>query len=174
MIPGVLIAQDPDEAAGPQQLDRFVEPFAPIEQLSAGARPFSIYVPIQVTVPQFLINRSDPCVMKVVRHQRPGNFPIADMTQKHDHGPADPQMLMNGVRIFRVDIARQFFRRHRPELRAAEETGAGPLEMAPANLAQFSRGFFVREGDLEIAPGKPPILRQEEPAGEAHEIPKNK
>ena len=112
--------------------------------------------------------------MKVMRHQRPGNFPIADMTQKHDHGPAGAQMFMNGVRIFRFDISPQFFRRHRPELRAAEETGAGPLEMAPANSAQFSRRFFVREGGLEIAPGEPAILRQEKPAGKAHEIPENK
>src|SRR5438874_8578882 len=151
-----------------------MEPFAPIEQLSAGARPFSIYVPIEVPVPQFLIDRSDSGVMKVVRYQRPRNFPIADMTQKHDDRPAGAQMFMNGLRIFRFDISPQFFRRHRPELRAAEKIGAGPLEMAPANSAQFSRRFFVREGGFEIAPGEPAILRQEKPAGKAHEIPENK
>jgi hypothetical protein len=43
--------------------------------------------------------------------------------------------------------------------------------MAPANSAQFLSRFFVREGDLEIAPGEPAILRQQEPPGEAHEIP---
>jgi hypothetical protein len=48
------------------------------------------------------------------------------------------------------------------------------LEMAPANSAQFSRRFFVREGDLEIAPGEPAILRQQEPAGEPHDIPEDK
>src|SRR4051794_38694530 len=104
--------------------------------------------------------------MKVVRYQRPGNFPIADMTQKHDHGPPGAQMLVNSIRIFLFDITRQFFRRHRAELGAAEEIGARPLEMTPADLAQFSRRFFVREGDLEIAPGEPAILRQEEPASE--------
>src|SRR3954470_24628961 len=83
-------------------------------------------------------------------------------------------MLMNGVRIFRFDMSCQVFWRHRSELRAAEEIGPGPLKMAPANAAQFSRRFFIREGDLEISPGQPTILGQQEPAGEPHEIPENK
>src|SRR3954454_2573533 len=83
-------------------------------------------------------------------------------------------MLMNGVRIFRIDISRQFFRGHRSELCAAEEIGPGPLEMAPANSAQFLPRLFVREGNLEIAPGQAAILGKEEPAGEAYEIPDDK
>ena len=79
-------------------------------------------------------------------------------------------MLMNGVRIFRFDITRQVFRRHRPELRAAEEIRPGPLKMAPANSPQFPGRLFTHEGDFEVSASQAAIPGKEEPGAEAREI----
>src|SRR5450432_2855427 len=77
---------------------------------------------------------------------------------------------MHRIQIFCFDISRQFFRRHRTHLDAADQIGAEALEMAASDPSQFPGRFFLREGNLEIAPREAAIFREQQPGAQAHEI----
>ena len=170
MVTRVLIAQNTDEPTRAQQLDRLVESFAAIKKLDAGASPLSAHVFIDKTIPELLIDGRESDVIDVVREKLRKRFPVADVTQEQDHWRACTQLTMDRIEVFRFEVSRHFFRRHRTHLYAADQIGAEVLEMAPNNPSQFPRCLFLRKSDVEITPGQLAILREQQPGAQSQDI----
>src|SRR5688572_22476406 len=100
MVASVLVAKDSDEATTTKQFDRLMEPFAPVEEDGSGARPFSADVLVDVTVAKFLIDRPDPRVICVMRHQLREQLPIPNVAQEQDDRAARAQFVVKSVQIF--------------------------------------------------------------------------
>ena len=64
MIAGVLVRKNPKKPAGAKQLDWLVKSFASVEKLRAGAGPSSADIPVDVTVAQSLVRRSNPRIRR--------------------------------------------------------------------------------------------------------------
>ena len=80
------------------------------------------------------------------------------MAQEQNHRPASAQLLVHRFEIFRLDIARHFFQRHRDHFEAAKQIRAEPLKIPASDPAQFPQLFFIREGNLKIPPRQLAIL----------------
>jgi GT2 family glycosyltransferase len=170
MIARVLIRKNPKKPAGSKQLDWLVKSFAAVKKLRAGSGPSSADISVNVPVPQALVRRPNSRVRRIMRDELGSQFPGPNVAQKQDHWPAGAQLRMHSVEIFGFDTACQFFKRHGDHLEAAEQIGAEPLKIPAGNTTQFPRGLFLREGDLQIPPSEPPVLREQQPRAEAQKI----
>lgn len=101
-------------------------------------------------------------------------FPVAEMTQGHNERASRAQFAVHRLRIFQRDALRNFGQRHRPELDAAKQVRAEPLEMPASEAAQFRGRFFLAESDREIVLRQPPITAENEPREQAERFAKGK
>src|SRR5581483_2746935 len=109
-----------------------------------------------------------------LRHQLGAQFPVAKMCQKKNDRPPGAQIFVNQLEIFQLHVLLDFLDRHGTELEAAEDVRAQQLEMFSRDAAELGRRLGIAKGDLEVAPGQPPIAREQQPGTAAPEAAKAK
>src|SRR4051812_484388 len=104
----MLVAQDSNETTRPEQLDRPVKTFAPIECFVTSALSGSPHMLVDIAVPKFLINGCDPGVIHVTHEHRGEQFPIADVIQKERNRAAGPQLAVDRIQILSDNMGLHF------------------------------------------------------------------
>ncbi len=174
MITGVLIAQDADHPATAQKPDRFLETFAPVKKLHPEASPLLPDELVEMTVTEFLIDRAQPPVGKMMRQDLGKQFPVPEMAEHEHDRTAGTQLAMNLVRSLGRDERGHLVERHGIEFHPAQKVRPKLLEMAPHHLRFFGLGFLAAEGDLQIAARQMPISREQNPGAKAEQTAEGK
>ena len=100
MIAGVLVAQNSYHAATAQQLYRFLKTFAPVKKLDAKTGALLPHKSIEIWVAQFLVDRAQPPVAKILRQDLREQFPVTEMTKREHHRAVCAQFLVHELCAF--------------------------------------------------------------------------
>lgn len=151
MIAGVLVGQNTDATAGPQQIDHGLKSLLAIEQFQAGLTTRPAHMRVNEAVTKFLIDTCIPYVADKVWHQLREQFPDSEMTQNEHHGNAGAKFPVHRFDIVHLDPPQDFLWRHRSQFNAAEKISAESLEMAADEPTDLSRGLFIGKRNRNIA-----------------------
>jgi hypothetical protein len=168
VIAGVLVGQNANATAGPQQIDHGLKSLLAIEQFQASLATCPAHMRVNEAIAKLLIDTRIPYVADKLRHQLREQFPYSKMTQNEHHRNAGAKFPVHRFDIVNLDPPQDFLRRHRGEFNATEKISAESLEMAADESTHFSRGFFIgkRNGNIafreaSIFPGNEPGTKTE-------------